>query len=71
MLKRKKAQSTLEYALLLAVVLLAIIYGANSVIKVKAKENMDTAKDLMKKATDKVIEKTVPPTITPPVEPTG
>jgi len=43
MARLKKAQSTLEYALLLAVVLLAIIYGANSVIKVKAKANIDAA----------------------------
>lgn len=48
--KCKKAQTTLEYALLFTAVLLAVIYGANTVIKAKAKENMDVAGGILDKA---------------------
>ena len=54
MLKAKRAQSILEYALLLAVVLLAIIYGANSIIKARAKANMDTAGAILDTAKGKL-----------------
>lgn len=52
MRKRKvvKGQSILEYVILLAVVLLAVLYGANNIIKVKAQQNMDTAGDILDKA---------------------
>lgn len=49
-LKARKGQSILEYVLLLAVVLLAVIYGANNIIKEKAKKNMDTAGAILDKA---------------------
>jgi hypothetical protein len=52
MRKRKtaKGQSILEYVILLAVVLLAVLYGANNIIKVKAQQNMDTAGAILDKA---------------------
>lgn len=52
MRKRKavKGQSILEYVILLAVVLLAVLYGANNIIKVRAKNNMDTAGAILDKA---------------------
>lgn len=52
MRKRKavKGQSILEYVILLAVVLLAVLYGANNIIKVKAQKNMDTAGAILDKA---------------------
>lgn len=46
----RKGQSILEYVLLLAVVLLAVLYGANNIIKDKAKKNMDTAGAILDKA---------------------
>lgn len=42
-LTTQKAQSILEYVLLMAVVVLVIIYGANEVLKPKAKANMESA----------------------------
>ena len=48
--KSRKGQSILEYVLLLAVVLLAVLYGANNIIKAKAKKNMDTAGAILDKA---------------------
>lgn len=50
MRKARKGQSILEYVLLLAVVLLAVLYGANNIIKDKAKKNMDTAGAILDKA---------------------
>lgn len=50
MFRTKRGQSTLEYALLLAAVLLAVIYGANMIIKAKAKEQMDAAGGILDKA---------------------
>jgi len=50
MLKGRRAQSTVEYALLAAAVILAVVYGANSVIKAKVKANMDTSDALLDKA---------------------
>lgn len=50
MRKARKGQSILEYVLLLAVVLLAVLYGANNIIKEKAKKNMDTAGAILDKA---------------------
>lgn len=48
--KARKGQSILEYVLLLAVVLLAVLYGANNIIKDRAKKNMDTAGAILDKA---------------------
>ncbi|TAN61412.1 hypothetical protein EPN16_03260 [bacterium] len=48
--KTVKGQSILEYVILLAVVLLAVLYGANNIIKAKAKNNMDTAGAILDKA---------------------
>lgn len=47
---RKNGQSTLEYALLVTVVLSGVIYGANTIIKAKAKANMDAAGGILDKA---------------------
>ena len=51
MLRRLKAQSTVEYALLVTAALLAIIFGANMVIKPKMKANMDSAGLILDKGT--------------------
>lgn len=57
--KARKGQSILEYVILLAVVLLAVLYGANNIIKVKAQQNMDTAGDILERANDELRNATV------------
>ena len=50
MMRRKKGQSILEYTLLITAVILAVVYGANTVIKAKVKDQMDTASKIADKA---------------------
>lgn len=52
-MNRKKAQSMLEYVLLITVVALVIIYGANNVIKPQAKDQIDTAGNAVATAVSK------------------
>lgn len=47
MSKRKKAQSILEYVLLITVIVLVIIYGANNVLRPRTTEQVDAAGRLM------------------------
>ncbi len=53
MLKRK-GQSILEYTLLITAVVLAVVYGANTIIAKKAKANMETAGTIMDTANTKL-----------------
>lgn len=46
MSRKKKAQSMLEYVLLITVVALVLIYAANSIIKKQAQSMVDTAGNL-------------------------
>ena len=50
MLKRKKAQSTVEYVLLLAALVLAILYGITQVIAPKTTAQFDNAGNIMDRA---------------------
>lgn len=49
-IRSRKGQNTLEYALLVTAALLAAIYGANTIIKDRAKKNMDAAGSILDKA---------------------
>ena len=50
-MRKKRGQSILEYTLLVAAVVLAVVYGANKIINERAKANMDAADDILDKAT--------------------
>lgn len=52
-MNKKKAQSMVEYILLVTVVALVMIYGANNVIKPRAKDQIDTAGNAVAAAVSK------------------
>ena len=54
---KRRAQSTIEYTLLAAALVLAFIYAANSVIKPKAKSMADTGGDIIDKASTEISTK--------------
>jgi uncharacterized protein (UPF0333 family) len=54
MLRGKRAQSTLEYALLITAVLLAILYGANQVIRKRLQETMNTSDAMLGTSIEKL-----------------
>ena len=60
MLKQKRGQSILEYTLLITAVILAVVYGANVLIKQRAKEHLDTASALMTNANTALQNATAP-----------
>ncbi len=49
-MRQKKGQSILEYALLITAVVIAVVYGANNIIRNRAQETMDTAGDVINHA---------------------
>lgn len=57
---RKKGQSILEYTLLITAVILAVVYGANTIIAKKAKAQMDSAGKLLESANTQFQTATTP-----------
>ena len=53
-MRKKRGQSILEYTLLVAAVVLAVVYGANKIINERAKANMDAADGILEKATEEL-----------------
>ncbi|MBI2495992.1 MAG: hypothetical protein HYY90_05000 [Candidatus Omnitrophica bacterium] len=56
----RKGQSTLEYLLVVVVVLLAILYGVNGVLQGKLKSRMDSAGTLLDRAGTEFTTATTP-----------
>jgi len=54
---KKNGQSTVEYTLLAAALILAFIYAAKSVIKPKAEKMADTAGQIIDKASTEISSK--------------
>lgn len=50
MRRKKRAQSTMEYALLFAGVTVAILYGVSQMVTPKAKNQMNTAGSILEKS---------------------
>ena len=46
---KKRAQTTIEYVLLLTLILLGIFYGVNKVMKDRVKDVMDTSGQVVEK----------------------
>lgn len=53
-MRRKKGQSVLEYTLLITAVILAIVYGVNTVIAKRGKAQMDNVETMLKTADTKL-----------------
>ena len=53
-MRKKRGQSILEYTLLIAAVVLAVVYGANKIISVRAKTTMDDSGLLLDKAAEEL-----------------
>ena len=53
-MRRRKGQSILEYTLLITAVVLAVVWGANSIIGAKAKAHLTTAGDMLDTANTKL-----------------
>ncbi|OPX29615.1 MAG: hypothetical protein B1H08_03490 [Candidatus Omnitrophica bacterium 4484_171] len=51
---KRSAQSTIEYVLLVAALVLAFIYAANSVIKPKTESMADTGGNIIDKASNEI-----------------
>ena len=58
MFRKKKSQSTLEYTLLLAGLILAILYGVSQGITPKARDQMDTAKQILDRSVNELVNAT-------------
>ena len=53
-MRKRKAQSILEYAILITAVLLAVIYGANYIIKRQAQRSMDQSGAILDEAASRL-----------------
>ena len=56
-MRKRRGQTTIEYVLLLTLLLLGILYGVNTVMKDKVKATMDTSGKVIDKGTSHLAEK--------------